>query len=546
MATTHRDEQTLEELARERSRRLRRLFTASVLVIGATLLVSFALTLDRSEGEQGSLTEVLYEWPGPVPPFTDVTAAWGLETWRNTADFEASGGVAVADVNRDGRTDLVVSGGDAVLYLGGEDGFEAEPVLAPDTVSTGVADLDGDGRLDILLGRERGSDLVFWGDSLFGPERSVTELDSGDPTTGLVAADFDGDGSIDILRLGYGGERAALDIVWLQMTPRAFEAVELPDSRRRSLAAAVADFDGVAGLDIWVTRDIGWRTGGDSLYVRSGNGEWVDRAPDYGTAMEIDGMGVTVADFTGDMQLDVYLSDLGDNELLRSLAPIPDPRRVTYAKERDRGVGRIRAPGADSNIVSSSWGSGVADLNLDGYLDLVVANGGFPNSDVDNKIPGTSVAVADPPSIFLGLPGAFLRWADIWSDLGLGWEGAGRGLALGDLDGDFDTDIVVSTRDAGLRVLRNDTEGSSVAVSVGPGCDPTGVFVTVLTASGPRSLPVAAPTFLGRHGPEFIIGTGGDAVTVPGRTGLAEHVLDGSGRESLELACAEVGPSARR
>lgn len=550
MTISYPDEPTLEDPAGRRRRRLRLLLGGFGVAIAASAVLALALAYDGSTGEPGPATETLYRWPAEVPRFSDVTEAWGLDDWRNTAAFAASGGVVVADIDADGRLDIVVAGGEAMLFLSSGDGFRAvEPPLAADSVSVDAADVDGDGRLDVLIGRERGPDLILWGDSLLGPRRQITELDGGDPTTGLIAGDFDGDGRIDVLRLGYGGERASPDLIWVQAAFRSFEPVELPNGRRRSLAAGVADFTGKGGLDIWVTRDVGWLTGGDSLYVRSDVEGWLDRAPAFGTAVEIDGMGVSVGDFTGDERLDVYLSDLGDNELLRRTGLFLEAGEPNYVRDADRGIGRIRGPADDAGVVSSSWASGLADLNLDGRLDLVVVNGGFPGADVDHKVPGTEIAASDPPSIFLGLPGGVSRWADVWPDLGLAWEGAGRGLALGDLDGDLDTDMVISTRDAGLRVLRNDGEEPSVAVRVAPGCDLTGLFVNAFVDDMPLQLPMAASTFSGRHAAEFIVGTNGEPVFLPSgdrSRGPARHALAGNGRQSVTLSCQEVGRTPLR
>ena len=107
-------------------------------------------------------------------------------------------------------------------------------------------------------------------------------------------------------------------------------------------------------------------------------------------------MGVTVADLTGDGNLDGYVSDLGGNEFLERAGP-------GFVSSAESGALRIRPPGADDGIVSSSWGSGAADVNLDGIIDLVVVNGGLPFSRVENKISGTLIEVDDPPAILIGL-----------------------------------------------------------------------------------------------------------------------------------------------
>lgn len=95
---------------------------------------------------------------------------------------------------------------------------------------------------------------------------------------------------------------------------------ELPIAERFSLAGELIDADADDLLDIWITRDVGWARGGDTVLSRQGEpgGEWVDVAPDLGVALEVDGMGITLADLDGD------------------------------------------------DIVSSTWGTGALDVNLDG------------------------------------------------------------------------------------------------------------------------------------------------------------------------------------
>ncbi|MEE8498383.1 MAG: hypothetical protein V3S62_07600, partial [Acidimicrobiia bacterium] len=55
--------------------------------------------------DPGRTVETLYDWPGPdetLPEFTDVTEEWGLGEFENNADFQATGGVAIGDLDGDG------------------------------------------------------------------------------------------------------------------------------------------------------------------------------------------------------------------------------------------------------------------------------------------------------------------------------------------------------------------------------------------------------------------------------------------------------------
>ncbi len=300
-----------------------------------------------------------------------------------------------------------------------------------------------------------------------------------------------------------------------------------------SLAATVADVDRDGLLDIWVTRDTGYATGSDSLYSRKGdlNGPWLDVADELGTGLEIDGMGVTLADLDGDADLDAYVSDIGENEILEAEA-------TGFVLMRATGAGRIRPPLVSQDIVSSSWASGPADVNLDGQLDLVVVGGGFPTSTVLNKIAGTSVADAEPPAVFLGLGGG--RYTDGWLETGLSLDVVGRGLTLGDIDGDGDTDAVIVTRSGRVHALRNSSTAASLTVELAHSCG-AGVEVSVTSASRAFTTVLPQFTYGGAHAAEVTVGLPDLPATISAQRGddlIARQPVRGeTHRERVELDC---------
>ena len=512
--------------------------SALVVLAGVPIvLLGFLIVgLLRPQGDPGATEEVLHEWMGDLPVFTDVTDQWGLGDWRAATDNQIAGGVTLADLNGDGRLDIIVTAGPLAVFMSTGEQYIAGGGDGPgQTSSSAVADLDADGRVDIVVGRSSGADVIIWGgpwvQSLDFSAVIATELAGGLPTTGVLVADLAGDAALDVVRLGYGRSRAVPDVIWENNGAREFSAVELPNSDRKSLAAEIGDVDLDGSLDLWVTRDVGWDDGPDSVYSRHGEG-WVDIAPSIGADLAIDGMGVTLADLSGDGRLDAYVSDLGDNEVLRADGPGFLPLIGT-------GSARIRPIGADPEVVSSSWSSGAADLNLDGVLDLVVANGGFPTAAVPNKIPGTLVELDDPPAFFLGIGDG--TYADVWPMLGLPWSGAARGMALGDLDGDGDTDVVLVAIDGGLTVLRNDVVSESLTVLPEVGCNPHGARVLVEQGDRRYAALLAPHGFAGAHAQQVIVGTATSDVAVvvvwPDGVRTEVAVSGASGSQTIQVGC---------
>lgn len=493
----------------------------------------------RAEGaDPGRRTEPTFALPAGtrVPILTAVTAEWGLDGFRSASALQAAGGLAAGDLDGDGRTDLAVAAGEVQIFYGRVDGMTAGSRVVVDAgqaSSVAIADIDGDGFSDLLVGVVGGDDVILWGDGgRVDPQDAVrTVLSGGGQTVGLLPADLDGDGSIDVLRISHSDADA--DIVWHHESPRRFTAETLPDSFRRSFAAEIADLDDDGELDLWVTRDIGWVSGPDSIYLRAVDG-WVDVAPAWNADLAIDGMGVALADLSGDGQLDAYVTDIGENDVLFWDGD-------GYGAAADTGAGRIRPQEAPLDRVSSSWAVMSADLNLDGVLDLVVANGGFGGADIVNKVPGTGFVDRDTPAVFLGIGGG--RFTDVWPSLGLEFEGRLRGLVIADFDLDGDADIVMATSDRGLLALRNDTPGGSVRLAASdPGCA-AGFVATVTSGQTSYTGLLSQHPFLGGSSAEVIVGTNGLStdvlVTRPGLDPFEASVATSAGRVTLEVPCAE-------
>jgi len=513
----------------------------AISVVG--LIVGALVTRSEPGPPIGRLSEPAVALPDgvPRPVLVDATIDFGFDEPVGP-DFVSpmAGGAAAADLDGDGRVDLAVAHGDLTVMRSVPGGLDSRFELPiHDALSVTAADVDLDGYPDLLVARSGSHDTIFWGGDWLErrTEPDSTDLAGAGPSSQLLASDLDGDNDIDIVRLG--GSRGPSDVLWLasNVDPRSFERVALAGGDRLSLTGEIADVDGDGLVDIWIGRDVGWDIGPDAVFSRRGvpSGEWSDVASEIGADLRIDSMGITLADLDGSGSLDAYVSDIGDNEVLLSGAG-------GFSSAGSIGAARIRPIGAPASVVSSSWASGATDLNLDGVLDLVVVNGGFPDGGERNKIPATSIAVDDPPAVLIGRgDGGF---TDVWGDLGLAWEGAGRGMTLLDIDGDGDDDIVTVDVAGAVKVFRNDSVGDSVSVSLTSPCDSAGWVVTVAGAAHSFTRLMAPHTFGGSHAPVAIVGTdnGEVKVTVSDPAGRSEsQQVAGHGRGSVSLPCPASG-----
>ena len=118
--------------------------------------------------------------------------------------------VAAGDFNHDGKLDLAIGGpGFVEVFLGNGDAtFTRSAVFAVDYVTDTIVatDIDGDGNLDLLATGWAGSDIAFLrgrGDGTFDPPEFFL---SGPGTWKLVTGDFDRDGKIDFVTLDYNAQ----------------------------------------------------------------------------------------------------------------------------------------------------------------------------------------------------------------------------------------------------------------------------------------------------------------------------------------------------
>ncbi len=264
---------------------------------------------------------------------------YNILTYRN---FYNGGGVAIGDINNDGLPDIFLTAnlGESKLYLNKGD-FKFEDITPSSGIRsqrgwrTGVtmADVNADGWLDIYLcnsgdikGDNKENELyINQHDNTFTEEAKKFGLNDPGYTTHVSFFDYDLDGDLDCYILN-----------------NSFISVE--------------KFDVVAARSVMDT------IGGHKL-MRNDNGYFTNVSMQAGIAsIRISyGLGVSVSDMNGDMYPDIYISnDFYEKDYL-------------YINQRD-GTFKDELPERIGHISSSSMGADVADINNDGYMDIVTTD----------------------------------------------------------------------------------------------------------------------------------------------------------------------------
>ena len=398
--------------------------------------------------------------------FEDVTERAGVANER----FGFS--VAVGDYNNDGWPDMFVGNfGVSRLYRNNGDGTFTDVAeklgVARKGWSTGASwgDYDGDGRLDLFVPGYVQIDL-----NKLPPSPS----DVNKAGVGQNFCQFRG----APVMCGPRGLPGEGDTLYHQKADGTFEDASVKagvsdPEKFYGFSSAFVHVNDDKFLDLIVVND----STPNQLYVNKGNGTFEEIGYPSGVALnengrEQAGMGLAVGDYDNDGRVDFHITNFSDDS------------NTLYHNDGDDNFTDVtfQAGLGEVSIPFLGWATSFLDFDNDGWLDLFVVNGHvYPAVDAHQW--GTSYA--QQALLFRNVKGKFERTgAPPGSALANAWTG--RGLAVGDLDGDGKLDLVINNLDAKPVLLRNVAANSGHWLGVrliGSASDAIGATAYVTTGS---------------------------------------------------------------
>jgi hypothetical protein len=395
------------------------------------------------------------------------------------------GGLCWLDYNNDGRLDLFVvnsySDSDTTRWMqrgglprsalfenvgGGRFvNVSARSHANPAVQGNGcvAGDLNGDGYTDLLVTTNT-YNVLLWnnGNGTFTDGTHGAGIDAFGTFgwhTGAAVADVNGDGRPDIFVSGYAdvnapsnhpagfplNYQAFRDLLYLNEGVDAkghsrFRDVSLKAGIEtkyvdHSLGAAFTDVNGDGRPDLYVANDLD----PNRLYVNEPGGplgfHFTEEGGPSGVADPNAGMGVAAQDYSGDGRPDIFVT----NSRGQGHAAFQATAGSAFTNVRT-----VFAPAVGPN--ETGWGDTWVDLTNDGRLDLVLANGAIPVTNLKKS--------AAALQILANVKG---RFADVSPTLGLRSRPLvnGRGVAAADYDNDGRMDIAVNSIGGRLILLHN-------------------------------------------------------------------------------------------
>jgi hypothetical protein len=431
--------------------------------------------------------------------FEDVTERVGLDFVHDAGPIGdyfmpqiIGSGAALFDFDNDGRLDVYLlnnggpqSGSTNRLYRQRADGRFQDVSkgsgldIAGHNMGVAIGDVNNDGRPDVLVTQYGGLKLFLnKGGGTFTEVGKRAGIESPLWSTSAAFFDYDRDGWLDLVVVNYVDYEPSRECLRLHgqrdyCHPSVFQgsvtklfhnrgrqadgtirfddvtaASGLARTRGPGLGVACADFDGDDWPDIFVAND----GKPNCLWVNQKNGTFKEEAIQRGLAYNAmgqaqAGMGIALGDVRGSGLFDVFVTHLtAETNTLWCQGPRGTFRDLTFSA----GLASVRSRG-------TGFGTILADFDGDGALDLAVVNG-----RVTTGPPVNAAALgpywsryAERNRLWAGEPEGRFRDRSASDPVFCGDGAVSRALVVGDVDNDGAPDLLVTTVGGPARLYRN-------------------------------------------------------------------------------------------
>jgi hypothetical protein len=476
--------------------------------------------------------------------FREATTESGLGA---CAKLDATGAV-FGDLDGDGDLDLLVNSVGQGTLLFRNDGRgkfsapETSELLNPGRCgsSLALADIDGDGALDLYVVNYRTTTIrdqpnarftmktvdgrpapeTFGGRPLTSPELTNRFAFHYRPKPGGGGSVFHDElGEPDAIFRNQGGGR---------FSAFGFDGGAFLDEQGVSVAhppldwglsVMIRDFNGDGAPDIYVCNDFATP---DRFWLGDGKGRFRSAPSEALRQTSLSTMAIDVADINRDGFDDFFTADMLSREHWRRLVqrnePNPNmhlfvdvvrqPQAPRNTLQLGRGDGTFAEVAQLAGLEAAEWGwsSIFLDVDLDGFEDLLVANGferDYMNMDAHRKVMETRMRGGPrlPPAEFQRSNGLYprlntanvafrnlgdLHFSDVSREWGFDVHAVSQGMCLADLDNDGDLDVVINNSNDTATLLRNDSSAPRVAVRLkGRAPNTRGIGAKIKLLGGP-------------------------------------------------------------
>ena len=336
----------------------------------------------------------------------------------------------------------------------------------------GVAagDYDADGWIDLYVTNLGSNNL--WrneGGATFGHVTAETGTDDPRWSTSAAFVDVDNDGLLDlyvvnyidfrmanhkICETDYGVSEYCGPMSYRPETDRLFRnlgdgtffdfsgPMGLIAAPGPGLGVVTSDLDGNGWIDIYVAND----QAHNRLWMNQGDGRFLEEALMRGSAVDAQGraqasMGIDAGDIDGDGDEDLFMTHLSMEV------------NTVYLNDGGLFFDRTAATGlGPPSIGLTGFGTALLDVDNDGWLDIVAANGAV-RTIPSLRASGDALPLEQPNQLFLNRGGYFVDASG--REPALEALHVSRGVAVGDVDNDGDPDVLVCNNSGPVQLLLN-------------------------------------------------------------------------------------------